>query len=128
MVYSKNISRKKDFKMIRAILDFNEYYEREITVEYDKNFFFYRVNIKMKDEVKNPRDLTGVNGSQLKKLFDAGFILQEYHQNVLDTSGIVTGFSISDSVKYKHLVFRSSLLLVRESEIRKYFMRGSFFE
>ena len=127
MIYKTNTSRKKDFETIREILDYNEYYEMESTIKYDKNFFFYTVHIKMKDEKENPRYLTGIFTSVTKKLFQAGFIIQKYDTELIDTSGIIQSFSLSDSVRVKHLVLRTDLILVRESEIDKYFLRGSFY-
>ncbi len=127
MIYKTNISRKKDFKTIQQIIDYNEYYSRETKIVFDKNFFFYTIQIKMKDEKVNPRDLTGINTSVMKKLHEAGFILQEYYIEMLHNSGIVSSFSIPDSLKHKNVIYRTRLVLVRESEIDKYFMRGFFY-
>ncbi len=125
MVYSKNISRKKDFKILEEIIDSNEYHPRNVTVKFDKNFFFYEVTISP-GKGEDQSEIFHVGQSIFRKLYRAGFVFQEIFLRASSSTSISTWY-IDDETKYKHLSFRYELKLVRIEELTKYFSRGSFY-
>lgn len=124
MTYTKNISRKKDFKAIEAIIDYNEYHPRNVNVTFDKNFFFYQVMITPGKGIAY-EEIVSVHPSVLKKLYSYGFIVQDVHLRIT-TGGFDTWF-IQDDIQFKSLKFKMELKLVRISELDKYFLKGSFY-
>jgi len=125
LVYSKNISRKKDFKIIQEIIDSNEYHPREVTAKYDKNFFFYEVTIAP-GKGEEQQEIFHVGQSIFRKLYRAGFVFQEIFLRA-ESSQTISKWYIDDETQFKHLSFRYELKIVRIEELPKYFSRGSFY-
>lgn len=124
MTYTKNISRKKDFKVIEKIINYNEYYPRNVSITFDKNFFFYLVKITPVKGV-DKSEMTSIHSSQMKELYKNGFIIQDLYLRITNQGH--DAFHIDLDQRFKDLNFELEIKLVRMEEIPKYFSRGSFY-
>jgi len=119
-------SRKKDFEKFEKLFNDNEYWPVKITCKFDKNFWFYVVNVTpTNDYIKNHPHNIECNGfidDQGIKIINAGFIIVECRVRIHEPNTI--GWGPDKNTKLSQIYFSQDMLIVREDEWKKFLRKN----
>jgi len=115
-------NRKADFETIKKILDDNEYHPLEISIDFDKNFWKYRIILSNPKEQKmnywnDMNEPLYINSKKVVSLYRHGFQIFSYyaHFSVYDD---FSGYP-EPNTKLKNINIRMKMLIVRSDELDK---------